>query len=373
MSKTEKKYITSGEIVKPISIPEGLISETIEPQIYVVKYSDMSGYYLQIKGKQFDLPSKLYGTVEHRATRVISTYTTRESSTGVLAVGDKGAGKSLLSKLICNKAVTELGLPVLVIEHPYSGSDFNRFIEDIGDCVLFFDEFGKTYASFHDKNDNHVDNQEDLLSLMDGHVKGKYLFLVTENNERDINEYMKDRPGRLYYRFRYKKLEEAAILDYCQDKGVSEDNTTEIIAHVGLVKQFSFDMLAAIVTEHLTYDSPISEVVEVLNISLPYNSYYTNQKSLIIEKVIDKKTKEEIELVSYYLDSYSTNNSFAITRIADADKVQNPFSRSANSIDFYKEQLQSNTDNTVVYDNTTHILVGKIQEYSPSDYSEYLA
>jgi hypothetical protein len=96
--------------------------------------------------------------------------------------------------------------------------------------------------------------QSALLSMMDGIDKTKRMFIFTENSQLDVSEFMLNRPSRVYYHFKYKKLDEASIMGYCKDKNVDIAVTKDIIDLARRLRIFSFDMLQSIVEEHLRFD-----------------------------------------------------------------------------------------------------------------------
>ena len=62
---------------------------------YLVGLS-LSGYYLQ-KVDSFGDPGRMYGNIDKRAERIMSTFLDRPRTTGVLLAGEKGSGKSQLA------------------------------------------------------------------------------------------------------------------------------------------------------------------------------------------------------------------------------------------------------------------------------------
>ena len=369
MEKQETKFMTQGDKVIPTKIPKGLLADSIEPMVYTVKYNQMMGYYLQIKTNLFELPEKLYGTVDERSSRIINTYDTRPKSTGAMFVGDKGAGKSLLSKVTCNKAIKKLGLPVLVIEDPHHGAEFNAFLELIGNAVIFFDEFAKMYDRIND-NDSNSDPQDSLLSLMDGHVQGKFLFIITENEEHRINEFMKNRPGRLYYKYTYNKLELSAVREYCEDMNIDKEVIEDVVKHAESVYQFSFDMLSAIVEEHLTYGEPIDEITNILNVTTPLHKSKTTLK---IVKVLNTETKKEVTADITELQNYTIKRSFAIGMLNTDDSGNNEHDCTIDREVFHIQHVRKNDGENIVYDNGNYILIAKLETEDSLDYSDLVA
>lgn len=205
--------------------------------------------------------------------------------------GDKGTGKTLTISLLANRVITELNMPVIMIREAYSGEQFDQFIQSIGECCLMFDEFGKMYGSTRHEDKPH---QEKLLSLFDGADKTKRLIILTENDELYISEFMLNRPSRVYYHFRYRKLDEDSIVGYCGDHGVSTAVIRDIVDLSRRSKIFSFDVLQTIVEEHVRYGSSIEDTIEELNIDIRQQSL----DQIRIVKVVDKQDGSQIPLAT---------------------------------------------------------------------------
>ena len=136
--------------------------------------------YLAKKDK-FILPAKLYGTVVERTERILAAYKALDKNMGVLLSGLAGAGKSLLIKYIANKAVDELGMPVIIFTTD-SVNKMSEFLDKTPQpCVILLDEFEKmTYPS----------QQEQLLTVFDGMYTTKNLFLLTVNDKNQLTQFL---------------------------------------------------------------------------------------------------------------------------------------------------------------------------------------
>src|ERR1700744_745758 len=66
---------------------------------YLVEYNAMVGFYFT-QFDSFKLPKKVYGNHQADALRILNTFSQRPSTTGVLLTGEKGSGKTLLTKTI---------------------------------------------------------------------------------------------------------------------------------------------------------------------------------------------------------------------------------------------------------------------------------
>jgi len=284
------KFMLNGPDVSVLKLNEDQLLDDLPARIYAVQHNPFTGYYLTTVKDELEIPSRIYGSTVARADKCIKAYNERSMSTGILLTGDKGTGKTLLMSVLANKAVNELGLPVVLVKEAFGGSDFITFIETMGECVLVFDEFGKMYKSDarHSNNDSDVP-QTALLSLMDGVDKTKRMFILAENSQIDINEFMLNRPSRIYYHFKYKKLDEASVTGYCKDNAVDTNTVKDIVDLARRSKIFSFDMLQSIIEEHLRFDCTIDEAVADLNIDIRED----RGALMKVEKIIDRKTDKE--------------------------------------------------------------------------------
>jgi len=284
------KYMIEGSNVHIFKMNGENTLDTLPPRVYTVRFTQQIGFYLEITKDKLKIPSKIYGNAQARVDKCLSTYADRNTSTGVLLTGDKGTGKTLLMSLLANNTIQSLGLPVILVKDAFTGTPFTSFIESIGECCLIFDEFGKMYKKSKGQ-DGEGASQQSLLSLMDGVDKTKRLIIMTENSEFDINEFILNRPSRVYYHFRYNKLDEKSITDYCKDFDVSTSVTSDIINICRRSRIFSFDMLQSIVEEHLRFDDDIEEIINDLNIDISEELKARLEILEVIETATDEKRK----------------------------------------------------------------------------------
>ena len=107
---------------------------------------DLSGFYLY-EVEPFKLPSKLYGDFSV-CEKYLKSYQTFDKNLGILLSGMKGAGKTILSKMISIKS----GMPTILVDG--IGIDaIANLIQNykINDVVFFFDEFEKIILNLNIK------------------------------------------------------------------------------------------------------------------------------------------------------------------------------------------------------------------------------
>jgi hypothetical protein len=229
---------------------------------YVVKQDPHDNFYIE-QIENFDVPTKMYGDTTKNTKRIINSFWDREKSTGVMLVGEKGSGKTLLSKNICVELAKQ-NVPTIVINHPWHGDKFNTLIQSIQQpCIVMFDEFEKVYNS---------DEQEHLLTLLDGIYSTKKLFMLTSNDKWRVDSHMRNRPGRIFYMVNFTGLDEAFIREYCHDNLLSDTKTVDTIVSIASVfGAFNFDMLKALIEEMMRYNETPQEAMRILNVKAEFD------------------------------------------------------------------------------------------------------
>ena len=253
---TVKFMTTSGEVYF-VEDRSGELSDRIPNGNFVVCAKPFTGELYLKATDPFVMPPKLYGDTVKDGEKILKTFHSRDKSTGVLLVGDKGSGKSLLAKYIAHTA----NMPVILITSPLAGDTFMRFLDSIKqDCVVLFDEFEKVYDE---------ESQQKMLTLFDGVFVSKKLFLLTCNKKELIDENMINRPGRIYYNMAFGGLTENFIAEYCQDKleTFSEVFVKEVVKVSRKFKAFTFDMLSAVVEERNRYGEELEDMLNMLNVA----------------------------------------------------------------------------------------------------------
>ena len=232
------------------------ITEKLPAGNYIIQKNEMTGELFLEKIDGFQPIGKVYGDSLKNTDRIVNTFLDRPSTTGVMLTGEKGSGKTLLTKNVCMK-LAEMEIPTIVINAPWCGDRFNNFIQSIEQpCAILFDEFEKTY----DK-----DQQEMILTLLDGVFPTKKLFLLTCNDKWRVDSHMRNRPGRIFYMMDFKGLDADFIREYCQDKLNNKQHIESIVNVGSLFAEFNFDMLKALVEEMNRYNETPQEALVMLN------------------------------------------------------------------------------------------------------------
>jgi len=256
-------FLKSGTAFKVTTKESMDLHESLPVGNYTVKFDKMAGCFYLEAIDSFEIKGKVYGDTRKRAQRILNTFDDRTASTGILLTGEKGSGKTLLAKMLSIEGAKK-GIPTIVINAPWCGEDFNGFMQMIDQpMIILFDEFEKVY----DRED-----QEKMLTLLDGVYPSKKLFVLTCNDKWRVNEHMRNRPGRIYYMMDYKGLENDFIVEYCMDNLDATEHIPTVCRIATLFDQFNFDMLKAMVEEMNRYDETPQEVMKMLNTRPEFSS-----------------------------------------------------------------------------------------------------
>lgn len=229
---------------------------------YTIKKDQYGNLFLE-HISDFVSPKKIYGDCLKNTNRIINTFHNRPNTTGVMLTGEKGSGKTLLGKNVCIELAKQ-DIPTIVINSPLCGDAFNTFIQSIDQpCAILFDEFEKVYDR---------DEQEQILTLLDGVFPTKKLFLITCNDKYRVDYFMRNRPGRIYYMLDFKGLDSQFIQEYCDDNLEAKEHIEKIITLAGLFGEFNFDMLKALVEEMNRYGETPQEALRMLNIKPEFDN-----------------------------------------------------------------------------------------------------
>lgn len=247
---------------------------------YVVKQDPFNNFFLETIDS-FDISHKLYGKTQRHTERILRTFQDRPASTGVMLAGEKGSGKTLLAKNISVQAARQ-GIPTIIINAPWCGDQFNALIQSIDQpTVILFDEFEKVYEK---------EQQEQILTLLDGVFPSKKLFVLTCNDKWRIDQHMRNRPGRVFYMLDFRGLDAEFITEYCHDNLKQVKYTDQICKIATMFTEFNFDMLKALVEEMNRFGESPQECLEMLNAKPEFGGDETYQVQLYLHgKPIDSE------------------------------------------------------------------------------------
>lgn len=225
--------------------------------------------------------------------------------------------KTVSAKIIANR----LGLPVLLVNAPYSG--LADFVAKIGcACTLFFDEFEKNF-------DTREKEDVELLSLMDGVYNSPYrrVFLLT-TNRLHVNENLLGRPSRIRYRKSFGNLPSEVIKEYLDDNLINKELTTDIMEFVDTLSISTIDILKSIVEEVNIHNTPTSAFKGFFNVETAKYSY-----NVIVKWIYDSGS-------SYSMEDFKKD--LARVGTVEKDEDGDETTISLGDVDLQRRKINSN-------------------------------
>ena len=376
--------LQSGFLLNPVVSED--TSQTLQPSLNIPASTSALAYDRKNKKyhlkpvKNFELPSKIYGSLNKYANRMFTTYKLQDiGQTGILLAGTPGSGKTLLSHILSVKARLERGIPTVIISDDLvieSGvSEFATTISRLPECVLLFDEFEKVLGS--------QSAQDELLPIFDGAFTSKKLVILTTNNINRISPNLTNRPSRIWYSLDFQGLEEDFIREYCQDN-LDDESEIDNILHISKTfAYFSFDMLQALVKEMNVYQEPAHDAIKLMNIKNDRKNMRVRYR-VHVDHIDKEKAKNEIQ------DTFS-GMEFGRSQLMGADPIRVPVHMLNNSKmiggipnnnqpivvnipvpkNDLKERVADDNDLTYVYDDTENNLRVTFSPKKSSSESEY--
>jgi hypothetical protein len=296
-------YRVFGNTYIPTDNKDTVMEDRLPPGLYRMKQDPFKNWFFQ-KSNSLTIPSKIYGDVNTQASRILKTFNDRNKNTGVLLAGEKGSGKTLLCKKL-SLDLEKMNVPTILIDEGHDDPGFIGALAKLQQPTCwFFDEFDKIYPE--------ESYQNALLPLFDGISTSKALILLTVNNKYKINNFLRNRPGRIYYKYEYGSVEKEFIKEYVDDnyRG-SLDLTKEIENFKQFFYSLNFDLLSAIVEECNRFDCSVKEALKYLNVS--YDISRQNYRIISIRKIntekeiVDKYKVDRLVYTDFEQDNININ------------------------------------------------------------------
>lgn len=340
--------IRMGSAYRMMSEQDIEICDKLPAKNYTVKQNPMTKEFYLEPVDDFVMPKKLYGDTQRKAERILNTFKARPLSTGVHLDGVKGSGKTLLAKTLSHIAQKD-GVASIVINQPFCGDEFNAFIQSIDvPAIVIFDEFEKVYD---------WQTQNKILTLFDGVYPTKKLFVLTTNDSHSVNSFLKNRPGRIYYSFKFDTLAQEFIKEYCEDNLNDKSQIPSILKYTQIFSFFNFDMLAAAVEEMNRYGETLQEVLSYLNIVPENKSSETYVVRFTIGdfvKVLEKNHRGfSPNSFDYWVDLENDISELKDQHPRMYEHVQKNFAEYEHEDD--TGSILFNTGNLVSFDPTTNV------------------
>ena len=242
------------------------VNDTLPAEVFTVCFAKMQGFYLK-KHPKLEVKEKLYGIHEKKINKLLKSWEHFERSMGVIFSGDKGMGKSIAARMLCEKS-NAIGLPVILVEENIPG--IAQFIDSIHqECIILFDEFEKNFRIIDgdDEDEPNTTSQDNLLSLFDGTGSGiKRMYIITCNDVYQLSDFLVNRPGRFHYHIRWEYPTDDDIREYLMDNIKPEyHKEIEGILSFTNVHRLNYDCLRAISFE-INMGTSFAEAIPDLNI-----------------------------------------------------------------------------------------------------------
>lgn len=261
-------WLKNGRNLRQVDGSVQLIKD-LPSKIYTIQRNPGTGeLFLEEYAESFHFDFKVYGMESQLIDHIMRTFENTTGNLGMLFNGVKGTGKTITSKVIANK----IGLPVILVNDAYEG--LPDFISKICcPCVLFFDEYEKTFKKDYD--------DKGILSIMDGVFNSPYrrVFLLTTNNLY-VNENLIGRPSRIRYKKTFGNLQPEVVQEYLDDNLKNKEYTNEIIEFIDSLAISTIDILKAIVDELNIHNTPIATFKNFFNVETAKYSWNLKVKSI---------------------------------------------------------------------------------------------
>lgn len=328
MVRHASERVNSNRIDKEIPfIPFEFHLENLLPAVYHLDVDTFpEGWHLQGKyfkltpAEPFPVYKKIYGETIERANRVINTYNNIKTNLGIILYGASGSGKSVLARRISSAALLDLDMHTIIITDRTINYLEGYMSQVKRPCLFLFDEFEKMF--------NTRDQQDFLLTILDGTYATRHIFVMTANNPTEVSTYFFNRPTRIRYAWEYTGLDIPMIREILTDNLIDQSKSERIVELLRFSKNLSFDVLNTFIHECNLYpnESP-EELIKGFNIisgAVDMNANYTLS---IIKDGLDLKeyVKEkglEITLPELDLEVYHNGKVLSFNDLIDAQSTK---------------------------------------------------
>ena len=228
--------------------------EKLDNIVYVLGFNPSYGqFYLKPRYQEFTFDYKLYDLQERFIERFCRTYDVTKGNLGALLNGTKGTGKTVTSKLICNK----LNMPVIVVDSKFGDTRPEKFLNNIPqDIVIFVDEYEKIYS-----------DSNNMLTIMDGALNAEHrrVFLFT-TNKLHIEDNLKQRPSRLRYLKSFSDLKPEIVSEIVNDCLIYPERKKEVMNFIMTLELITVDIVRQVVQEVNIHNEDPKEFAEDFNV-----------------------------------------------------------------------------------------------------------
>jgi len=219
-----------------------MVFTELEPKIYrVLVGSTKKTFNLQEIRDRYSVRDKLYGNVHkilYRIPRLVELGLLENLS--VVAEGKKGMGKTTSMNMMAN-TILDLGVPVIEIKYMNVSVELIEFLSGFRNVCIYIDELGKYF---------NMEYQGKLLTLLNKDSMGYKIFLMGDNEKRNISTYIWDRMERVRYHLSVNRVENKDLIEYCKDNEVGPAIVDRLLEINTSSSQISYDTLEVLAEEH---------------------------------------------------------------------------------------------------------------------------
>lgn len=366
------------------------VNDKLPAEVFTVCFAKMQGFFLK-KHTTLEVKEKLYGTHEKKINKLLESWDHFERSMGVIFSGDKGMGKSIAARMLCEKGNAK-GLPVILIEENIPG--IVQFIDSIHqECIVLFDEFEKNFRKFDEEYGEpspETVSQDNLLSLFDGTGSSdiKRMYIITCNDVYQLSDFLVNRPGRFHYHIRWEYPNEEDIREYLLDNIKPEyHKEIDMVLAFTALHQLNYDCLRAISFE-INMGRPFNEAISDINIINKDDKLYYYSIEMKDGTIFTGRRRLNIfNEVNYTITAQSPGDQFEIELFFKKDRIKfsgGTIKINPNSVRVVRSYTNTDDENNIYYkrdylaihDNIKNIIVKQYEDrkyFNYNDFESFLA
>lgn len=255
---------------------KGEFHDKLTQGIYTIKFDNNEEEFFLEEQPPFALPPKLYGDFSIIERWRLAWENSRKNM-GILLGGLKGSGKTITAQKFC----IDMGMPVMIINQTYNGAQLAILQEFFGrpelqNSIVMIDEFEKLYgtSSYDDYDDRQSsESNPTLLSMFDGPLQTRMIFLLTVNDLSVIDDKMVNRLNRIRYFKNYESLDSSVIDEVIDDMLINKSHRESLYNLLDKIGMVTFDLLVGIIKDMNLFNEDATSVGKHLYLSNSNTKY----------------------------------------------------------------------------------------------------